>query len=339
MGNGKKVVFEACQNEKIMPHQFDQLPPSFKVLFNEREECPAVYFKTISNCLISPYGVVFKNGFLIKDSLYKMHSSWINALTFYKKLMLGRVRQINGRCLVAVNPFYSNYGHWLFESMPRIFATRHTHRDLTMLVPAGSPHFVRQYLELFQFKDIYYVKEDELIFAKEVVLPNSFHFGLYHHELMREMKKFLLESVRIQNNTTFKRYLLSRDKAAYRKSKKEVILADQIKELGFQRLFAEDFTVKEQIEIFAQTNFLVGIHSTGHTNSLFMPTESTVVDFIVDEHHDISPYAISQINKHRFLYILCKRSFADARKNFDDPILDLNLIDRNIRELLSSGQR
>jgi hypothetical protein len=331
--NKTSIVYPPCINKRSLPTGFDALPNELKSLIQPSERCDQVEYATLSNGYVSPYGIVFKNGLLVKQSLYKMYPSWKNALTFYKKIFLGRVRKLSQPCLAAVNPFCTNYGHFLFESLPRIFATRELHRNLTLLIPEESPRHVIAYAEMFPFRDIVRVNQHELIHSPEVIIPNSYEFGKHHYDLMLDLKKYLIQAAGPVNILP-KRVLLSRDKAAYRKSPQEKDLFNELKSSGFERIFAEDLTINEQIQVFSNTIYLLGIHSTGLNNCFFMPPQSDVLNIILKGHNDISVYNVSQISKQHFSFLLTQRMHNHPLINFDDPVLSIPDIVKHVEQTL-----
>jgi hypothetical protein len=337
MNTLKRTIYPACTNERKLPLNFDTLPPELRGAIKEKDQCAAVTCETIKNAYVSPYGVVFKNGRLIHESVYKMYPSWKNVLTFYKKILLGRVKTVSGPCLAAMNPFSSNYGHFLFESLPRIFAAKEFHNSLTLLIPEESPRHILSFAELFSFKDIVRVKQHELIHATEVMVPNSYQFGEHHYGLMRDLKTYLVESTRQNATIEGLRVLLSRDKAAYRKSARESELAQAMGHLGFERVFAEDLLIKEQIRVFANTVFLLGIHSTGLNNCLFMPDNSFLTNIILRGHNDNSVYNTSQVSKINFEFIVTERLHNHSLVNFDDPDLRVRDIANHVEKIFQAN--
>ncbi len=57
-----------------------------------------------------------------------------NALTFFKKIAMGKFRRVSGDCLVAHNAYYDNYYHWTLEALPRIYSMREYTKGLTLLI-------------------------------------------------------------------------------------------------------------------------------------------------------------------------------------------------------------
>ena len=127
---------------------------------------------------------------------------------------------------------------------------------------------------------------------------------------------------------------MSREKAAYRKSPKEAELFQELKSFNFEKIFAEDLSVKEQIQTFAECNYLIGIHSTGLNNCFYMPYGSAVDDIISEGHNDITIYNLSQVSSQRYSFIVSKRLHEHPLFNFDGPDLDIPKIMDHIGKTL-----
>ena len=120
----KREIYISTINEKEKtPFFHNIIPVVFNVIFSKRLHQSALYLFTLKNAYVSPYGIVFKNGKVINQSIYKSDNSkiWTNFLSFLNKIVKNKVRVIEGDCLVISHSWYQNYYHWLIEITPRLF--------------------------------------------------------------------------------------------------------------------------------------------------------------------------------------------------------------------------
>ncbi len=208
-----------------------------------------------------------------------------NALTFYKKLLLGKVRSVSGDCLVAHNAYYDNYYHWTLEALPRLFSVRHLTPQLNLLIHENTPRFVDEYLSFFKFKDIIRIKDSELIYTPKLYLPMHLARGLAHREsVIRDLGDWLRDQVLVSSNAPQKKIFISREKARYRRAINESEIYQIFADRGYEKISLEGMSLHDQIRLFAQTSKVAGIHGAGFSNLLFAQNATLLVDIIHRDH-------------------------------------------------------
>ncbi|MBY0425266.1 MAG: glycosyltransferase family 61 protein [Cytophagales bacterium] len=323
----RSLLYDSIIVNRKPPINYDTMVAGKEKFIHFQETLSPVYSLDLENVYISPYGIVFKNGKVVKESIYSMLLGYNHNLTFYKKIILGKVRKVNGPCLVAHNLYFNNYYHWTMEALPRIFSVRERTRGLKILIPHGSPTFVHEYLKFFEFEDVIEVFEDELIKADSLVLPMHLAPGLRHNPIViRELRDFLLARIDQQNNTFPTKIWVSRQNARYRQSPDEDRIIGLLSDRGFENIRLEEWNLRDQIRLFAGLEILSGIHGAGFTNSLFMKNGGKIIDFIHEKHPDDAFYNLSAIHQIAYYFIQCKGTGKQSYVNNDDLYLKENEI-------------
>src|SRR5258706_7249041 len=118
-------------------------------------------------------------------------------------------------------------------------------------------------------KDADFYRIHDLYFVSRVTNP-----GQTHDRIMKEINE-----VFVGNKTAGQdKIYISREKARIRKVVNEAELTPLLADHGFQILYGEDFTLREQIDIFAKCSTLMGIHGAGLTNCIFMKPGGNVIE-------------------------------------------------------------
>ncbi len=298
----KILVFPKTEIKRELPLNFNKMKNGKFNYIKSYDSFSAIYILRVKNAFVSPYGIAFKNGKVINESVYSMFKRNNNILTFYKKLLLLRVKFLKENAVVMHNAFYDNYYHFTSESLSRLFLVKDLIKNSVILLPINAPNYIKEYLHFFEFKEIKYIKLTDLAFTKSLILPMHTANGLTHRpEIMNQMrdwfssKNILLKEKYIDYTNVY----LSRSKARWRRVVNEPEVVKLLLSYNFKIINLEDYSVKEQIAIFNNVQNLVGVHGAGLTNIIHMPPQSLFLSFIHEDHRDPAFYnlatALSQL--------------------------------------------
>jgi capsular polysaccharide biosynthesis protein len=286
------------------------------------------YLCELSSAYVSPYGIVFKNGQVVKESVYSMFTKNKNALTFYKKILLNKVKKVSGDCLVAHNAYYDNYYHWTLEALPRIFSVKEHTSTFKLLIPEKLKLFIEYYLSFFNFKEIILIKEDELIWAEKIWLPMHTAPGLRHNEsLVREMAGY----IKVKNDLPhvhkpIDKLFISRKKATFRKAINEDEVYALLQDHGFQKVVLEELSVKEQINLLHGVKIFAGIHGAGFSNLMYMDQGKLLIDIIHEDHQQDAFYNLASAFNINYARVECKGMGAQKYCGSDDIIVNIHTL-------------
>ena len=291
-----------------------------------KEKIPPVYLVEIPNSYISPFGIVYKNGCVVNESVYSMFNPRSFYPSFYKKLLFNKILKIDGLCAVVHNSYFQNYYHWLLEAVPRLYLLKDRAHDLKLILNASSPDFIKQYISLFGFKEVIYVTDDQLVKASCVLFPTFTSRGLAMNEpVIRDMVAWLLEKNNIPIlQVATKDIFITRKSAKYRRLLNEAEIINYLAANGVEIVTLENLTVKEQMALFVNTRNVIGTQGAGMANMIYSIHAKTLITIIHEEHPDDAYFNLTNINNTACYYFQCKGVGNFDFKNNDDIVVDMN---------------
>lgn len=156
----------------------------------------------------------------------------------------------------------SGYYHWLTEDLPTFL---NNDSDLPVL------EFVKSNT---RNREVYKQLGLSTILVPEWISVNSLSFstrgrdlGYLHPSNLYTLKAFAGSIVRSTNHNNRKIYI-SRSKSR-RSIPNEMLLEGYLKSIGYEIVYAEDFSFLEQIKIFSQARTIIAPHGAGLTNAIW----------------------------------------------------------------------
>lgn len=126
---------------------------------------------------------------------------------------------------------------------------------------------------------------------------------------------------------------ISRKFAEKRKSHNEIDVELLVMKYGFEVIYAENLTLKKQIELMAETKVLASLHGAGLTNMLFMPKNQIVIE-LRNERDDLTHcyFNMASALGHTYYYTLNKGDSKDTiMTNFT---IDLDALEEVLKSLV-----
>ncbi|MBK9329835.1 MAG: glycosyltransferase family 61 protein [Sphingobacteriales bacterium] len=322
----RTVLYPELTITRKPPPNYEEMHPLKDTFIHLTETFPAVCRLEISNAYVSPFGVVYKNGRVVRESVYSMFKPNSFYLSFFKKRLLNKVVKVSGDCLIAHNSYFQNYYHWLLEAVPRLYVMKEEAPNLTLILNADSPGFIKQYVALFGFKDVSYIQEDYLVKAEKVIFPGYTSRGLAMYEpILRDMAKWITEKfeVTVPAEAT-KNIFITRKNARYRRLLNEAEVIDYLSGKGFEIVTLEDLTVKEQIALFVNARNVIGTQGAGMSNMIYAVHARLLVTIIHEEHPDDAYFNLTNMYGTDCYYFQCPGAGNFSYKNNDDITADMN---------------
>ncbi|MCW3083760.1 MAG: hypothetical protein JWP12_1126 [Bacteroidetes bacterium] len=325
----KKKIYPASVNTPEKEPFFHNIDPVvFKAVFSKKKEQPALYLYSLNNAYASPYGSVFKNGRVIRESIYQSAAANIrsNFFSFWNKIIRNKVRPISGDCVVVSHSWFQNYYHWMTEIVPRLFLMQEELTGKKLIIHKNLSAFHHAVLSKFNFKEIIYIEDHEIAKCEQLSFTSfpSHYTNRFlnaaagpvkmielnvNEVLMREMKRWFIDTnPLLKNNKEVKnsRIFISRKKAGYRKILNEAELDHILEKAGFVKIFLEDLSFDEQVQALYNANVVVAIHGAGLTNILFMQPHTHVINFISEAHHEFCYLTMAHIAESNYAHINCR---------------------------------
>lgn len=180
----------------------------------------------------------------------------------------------------SIHHFGPNYFHFFFSFIGQL-ALLEEHG-----VPLQMPILIPKYmLQVRYFNDLqelvpkirklkFVNYEDKLHSSEKVYFAKT---NPYSIETITRIRCFLnldelLETIKNRTNLNTKEYeriFLNRKSSGLRYLKNGAAIENLVKDYGFKVVFAEDYTLAEQIQIFSNAKFIISIHGAGLANLLW----------------------------------------------------------------------
>lgn len=185
------------------------------------------------------------------------------------------VRHISGNVAVLTKIGSSNYYHWLYDVLPRIYLLTCSGISVDWyIVSGGLQPFQYETLESLGIGRHQLIESDTNfhIQADRLIVP-SIGFGqkwVYH---------FLRSEFLPQAPQPSRRLFISRANAVGRSLANEAEVIQELKGYGFETVYPETLSVVQQSKLFASAAYVVAPTGSALTNLTFCSSETKVLEF------------------------------------------------------------
>jgi len=176
---------------------------------------------------------------------------------------------------------HNNYYHWLFDSLSRlkILQESNFNEKVDFYYVPNYSKFKKESLlclgiqeeQIIDSKNIPHLIADSVIATNH---PNRLPVPYWICEFLRN--SFLQD--RNTNLKNDRRLYISRNKARNRRILNEKKLFELLSKLGFEFLYLEDLSFKEQVNFFSESNTIISPHGAGLANLVFCKPGTKIIE-------------------------------------------------------------
>ncbi|AMS44704.1 glycosyltransferase family 61 protein [Aminobacter aminovorans] len=204
----------------------------------------------------------------------------------------------------------TNWYHWLIEILPAAGYAQSLCEQFDaypLLVPESClqrPTFRDSLLAVApdcQFKpmkpDLLYQVEDLVVIDSPVRGPMNFTKGQWpkitdyaqHDPALLAHRRLILDSLEIPSQTAGRRIFLARDnvRRAYNQEELLAVAAD----FGFEAVYPEMMTFREQVELFHSASLIVGASGAAFANMIFCQAGTRALTWIIPQYDEFCCYS------------------------------------------------
>jgi hypothetical protein len=229
-------------------------------------------------------------------------------LPIFSRLRLPPLQHQEGIFATILSPGSAspNYFHWLVETLPRIAILEEAGmEDYRLIVPGSLSSWQAESLDRLGFGPDRRVGFGEQHWQIDSLLVPSLlgYPGMCRPSAAAWLRRRLGVS---EQAVGTRRLYVSRSRANHRKVANEEEVIAVLFSFGFERVFTEAMTLQEQISLFSQAQFIVGLHGAGLANVLFAPPGGRVLEFMspLPEYVNACYYSLSSAVGQRYMYLL-----------------------------------
>jgi len=207
-----------------------------------------------------------------------------------------------------------NYYHWLIETLPRVGILEEAGlKDYRLIVPQILASWQSEALDRLGLGPERRVGFGEQHWQIDSLLVPSLpgYPGMCRPWAANWLRRRLGVPEGVKAT---RRLYVSRSGATQRRVSNEQEVVAALAPLGFETISTEDMRLEEQIFLFSQAQFIVGLHGAGLTNVLFAPREARVLEFMspVPGYVNACYYSLSAAVGLRYMYLMGSHLTAPA---------------------------
>lgn len=177
----------------------------------------------------------------------------------------------------VIDEWSANYFHWMSDCLPRIWEGLERDPVSPIILPESfrSLSYVVQSLELLPVQVEYFKSRENLRVDTLILTARTATFPNFNPPLVQKTREILTLK---PAQTPAKKVYVSRKLASKRKAHNELEVELLLRKRGFDIIHAEQLSVKQQIDLMAETKLLVCLHGAALTNMLFLPSDAKVLE-------------------------------------------------------------
>lgn len=232
------------------------------------------YVLEVSNCIIEPgfgWAITAKDNKLVFDSI--SNNSWREVYhPSYRKFKMRGGNTIDIPAIISINLIpggESNYWHFLHDLLGQVaLAKKVLNTDIPFLInkALAEKSFFKSALiqSSYLAKCTWIIRDEKYIDAGKAYFIQTMPNG---NEQFFDVRNML--EVKESNKEKQRKIFLTRNKSRIRFVNNKDEIEEIARQYGFEIVDADNLSLQQQIELFGETRYLVGIHGAGLTNVLY----------------------------------------------------------------------
>jgi capsular polysaccharide biosynthesis protein len=226
------------------------------------------------------------------------------------------------------------------DVLPRIYLARSYVEGSTLVLPSSHDvPFVERSVAPFGLAGIAFFEPRTIASVRDAVIPGHIATtGNYHEPTMRALATLLRRHVLGGDASAPRRLVyVSRRRSAFRYVLNEDAVIEVVTRYGFEIVENEGLSFEEQVALYSETRFLIGIIGANLTNVMFMQPGGALLELAREgDAHNHLYWALAAAVGVRFGYQHC--AYEDTREgDYWNLTVDPDLLARNIERMLEAA--
>jgi len=315
--------------------------------------------RMLEDVFVTEDGLVLKSGLLVSGCAPNLGFSTYDRSHFFQHWRIGleqylvsargrSLKQLHldkGKSYLLIHSPWFSYYFWITECLPRLMSVQAHHAELHLIYPEVWDEFpfVRESLSLFPK-------------LRWEVVPNHYHLKVPHlimpevkpwtpmfiPEQTKQVRSLLLNLANSIPATAKKKVYISRKKAARKKFQDEVGAEAYFSEKGFESVYMEELSFKEQIALARDAEEMIAITGAGTINAMFMKPNSLLLDltntaYLKKKQYKFHYFKMCNILKINYAVLFCEAENDPSLAHYSMQNLILNT--ENFEHLYAQIQR
>ncbi len=234
--------------------------------------------------IISDWGLIaLEEGAFIAEGHWRVMNI-INSPIYNSEWPIFNRRRLNGDYYCLMGHWGSNYHHWLWDEVPRVFsALPYLPSGIRFIVAESMKEYQKQSLEPLGINNTKCVMQDP--YTETTVERLWFATPLGHSEqaatapdIVDKLRDTYRKAYTAEDDKSSKKIYISRKNSKNRKLINEDEIINILRNYGFQAIIAEKMQFYEQVKLFAEAKIIIGPHGAGLTNMIFSKTGTSIIE-------------------------------------------------------------
>lgn len=256
---------------------------------NLRKEDLPLFQNSLEETFTRLHPVFLKNAWIIQDTVFspedfkfyssRTHIEALGPLQFAKRAVYSVPKSWRRipKGMWIVDEWSHNYFHWITDCLPRIWEGLEKEPDFPVILPTSmlSLSYVVDSLNHLGVKFISFSPRENLRVDHLILTSRTAPYPQFNLPLVKKTRAKIRQN---STNSATKKVYTSRSKAPKRKVTNELEVEMLLIKRGFEIVHAENLSFKQQVQLMAETQFLVSLHGAALTNMIFLPDGAKVLE-------------------------------------------------------------
>jgi hypothetical protein len=240
---------------------------------------------------------------------------------------LPSVQKVGGRVALATVFRSDIYYHWLFDTLPRLHLLEKLGIEYDTLAIPHNLRFQRDSLALLGVPNDKLLEVSGHIETKALIVPS--HTGVVGNPppwVCRYLRdKFLRPTGLKMTSSSRLRVFISRERAKTRTFLNEPELYKALEVYGFKKVFTEDLSFPEQVDLFRRAESVVTPHGSGAANLVFCSPGTRVIEIFSPKYVNVMYWTLCNVLQLDYSYVIGRgrRSIERGRRVHESIEVDV----------------
>jgi capsular polysaccharide biosynthesis protein len=228
---------------------------------------------------------------------------------------------------------HDNYSHFIYDRLPLLSHLKDD--NCTILVEFEQKKYIEQLRKYFKNDFVYLQPKKNYLIKSVQLIANHIHPANYFPKCYLDFYKDLSFRIIPTDKKLPSFFYIYRPKGRRGILNEEEFHSYLVKH-GFAIIRLENYSIDEQINIFMNAKFIIGVHGAGLTNVVFSKPGTKVIEIIPKSYFiDCFLVAASRqgLNYHRFYEDDTDIISSSGDLKFNDSFIDINSFDIFLRKI------
>lgn len=286
-------------------------------------------------------GAVFHNLRVFMPSLVHPRFAERFQDTLLLRQWVSKQVRVKAACVAVCHDQWAvnNYYHWLVDVLPRLLTLRQYCPDALLLLPKHVapqrvPDYIRLSVAALGFTHYQPLTDRQILHADCVILPELTAPSLSQQpELVGQVRAELLAALSPAPVVATRRVYAARAADNVRRLLNEEEVDVLMEEYGFEKVYFEQLSFAEQIQLMRETAIFLGVHGAGMTNMLFLPNGAQVIELLNEAHGDACYFRLASCLGLPYFLSPCV-GINETLGNQSDMVANIDLLKQTLAALV-----